>query len=112
MFCAFEGAPLILRAYGKATVLHSQDKEWCKYVKLFPESVAARQVFILNVDLVQSSCGMSVPYFTFVGNRDDLAYWSLKQGSEGIEKYWLKNNQKSIDGFETEIAKRAGLSID
>ncbi|WP_423840999.1 pyridoxamine 5'-phosphate oxidase family protein [Vibrio mytili] len=112
MFCAFEGSPLILRAYGKAIVLHSKDEDWGRYAKIFPESVAARQIFVLNVDLVQSSCGMSVPYFNYEGDRDDLANWSEKQGSEGIEKYWLKKNQKSIDGFETEIAKRSGLNVD
>ncbi len=112
MFCAFEGSPLILRAYGKATVLHSQDDSWGKYAPMFPESVAARQIFVLDVDLVQSSCGMSVPYFTYEGDREDLANWSEKQGTVGIEKYWLKKNQKSIDGFETEIAKRSGLDVE
>ncbi|NOH54043.1 pyridoxamine 5'-phosphate oxidase family protein [Vibrio coralliilyticus] len=110
MFCAFEGAPLILRAYGQASVLHNKDAEWKKYVSLFPESVAARQIFILDINMVQSSCGMSVPYFTYEGDREDLAKWSEKQGTEGIEKYWLKKNQKSIDGFESEIASRLGLS--
>lgn len=28
MFCAFEGAPLILRAYGQARVLHRTDPQW------------------------------------------------------------------------------------
>jgi hypothetical protein len=112
MFCAFDGSPLILRAYGNATVLHSKDKNWSMYTKLFPESVATRQVFVLNIDLVQSSCGMSVPYFSYKGDRDDLANWSTKQGSEGIKKYWFKKNQKSIDGFETEIVKRSGLDVE
>jgi hypothetical protein len=110
MFCAFEGAPLILRAYGQASVLHNKDVEWKKYVSLFPESAAARQIFILDINMVQSSCGMSVPYFSYEGDREDLAKWSEKQGTEGIEKYWLKKNQKSIDGFESEIASRSGLS--
>ncbi len=109
MFCAFEGSPLILRAYGEARVLHCKDKAWREYSSLFPGSVAARQIFILDIHLVQSSCGMSVPYFTYEGDREDLAKWSEKQGSEGIKNYWLKKNQQSIDGFETEIVKRAGL---
>ena len=110
MFCAFEGAPLILRAYGQASVLHNKDVEWKKYVSLFPESAAARQIFILDINMVQSSCGMSVPYFSYEGDREDSAKWSEKQGTEGIEKYWLKKNQKSIDGFASEIASRSGLS--
>ena len=71
----------------------------CLISSLFPESVAARQVFILDINMLQSSCGMSVPYFTYERDREGLAKWSEKQGTEGIEKYWLKNNQKGIDGF-------------
>ncbi len=112
MFCAFEGAPLIFRVYGKAKVLHTKDEEWGQFVQLFPESVASRQIFILDIDFVQSSCGRSVPYFSYEGDRDDLANWSKKQGVEGIEQYWLKKNQKSIDGLETEIAKRSGLDVE
>ncbi|MDS1863198.1 pyridoxamine 5'-phosphate oxidase family protein, partial [Vibrio vulnificus] len=31
------------------------------------------------------------------------------QGKEGIEAYWRKKNQQSIDGFETEIVIRTGI---
>lgn len=110
MFCAFEGKPLILRAYGKAKVLHQKDKEWDGYNSQFPVSVAARQIFVLDISLVQSSCGMSVPYFSYDRDRDDLAEWSEKQGKDGIEKYWVKKNQKSIDGFKTEIIERTDIT--
>ncbi|ELH4233632.1 pyridoxamine 5'-phosphate oxidase family protein [Vibrio fluvialis] len=111
MFCAFDGAPLILRAYGEAKVLHTKDSEWSQYVALFPASVASRQIFLLDIDMVQSSCGMSVPYFNYEGDRDELAKWSDRQGVEGIEQYWLKKNQNSIDGFDTEIAHRADIKL-
>ena len=109
MFCAFDGSPLILRAYGQARVLHRNDPEWSKYIDLFPPSVASRQVFILDIALVQSSCGMSVPYINYEGDRDNLANWSERQGKDGIEAYWAKKNQHSIDGFETEIVERTGI---
>ncbi|WAJ70414.1 pyridoxamine 5'-phosphate oxidase family protein [Catenovulum adriaticum] len=109
MFCAFEGAPMILRAYGNAKMLHQTDAQWSKYQNLFAPSVAARQIFILDINLVQTSCGMSVPYFEYQSDRDDLAKWSVKQGKAGIDKYWIKKNQQSIDGFETQIVERAGI---
>ncbi|MEH6346122.1 MAG: pyridoxamine 5'-phosphate oxidase family protein [Bermanella sp.] len=109
MFCAFEGKPLILRAYGKARVLHQKDKKWAEYSALFPANIATRQIFVLDINMVQSSCGMSVPYFSYEDDRDNLAKWSEKQGPDGIEKYWVKKNQKSIDGFETEIVERTGI---
>ena len=109
MFCDFDGAPLILRAYGTARVLHRQDPEWAEYCELFPASIATRQIFILDISMVQSSCGMSVPYFDYKGDRHELSQWSEKQGKTGIEQYWLNKNQQSIDGFETEISQRTGL---
>ena len=112
MFCAFEGAPLILRAYGRARVLHRGDPEWASSLALFPSSVAARQIFLLDIERVQASCGMSVPLFEYQGDRADLANWSERQGREGIEAYWRKKNQWSLDGLESEILVRSGLSPD
>ena len=109
MFCAFEGSPLILRTYGNAKVLHQGDEQWSEYIDLFPESVASRQIFLLDINMVQSSCGMSVPYYSYEADRDDLAKSAIKQGKAGIENYWLKANQESIDGFDTEIVKRSGI---
>ncbi|UCM43532.1 pyridoxamine 5'-phosphate oxidase family protein [Aeromonas dhakensis] len=112
MFCAFEGAPLILRAYGRARVLHRSDPEWSLFLARFPQSVAARQIFLLDIARIQTSCGMSVPLYEYQGDREDLANWSERQGREGIEAYWRKKNQLSLDGLESEILVRSGLSPD
>ncbi|MBL0519804.1 pyridoxamine 5'-phosphate oxidase family protein [Aeromonas enteropelogenes] len=109
MFCAFEGASLILRAYGQARVLHRGDPEWEAALACFPQSVAARQIFLLDIERVQASCGMSVPLYEYQGDRADLANWSMRQGREGIEAYWRKKNQLSLDGLESEILARSGL---
>ena len=61
MFCAFEGKPLILRLYGEAKIYHKRDSELHKYYNLFPENVGARQIIEMEVDLVQTSCGFTVP---------------------------------------------------
>jgi len=89
--------------------LHKGDIEWDEYIKLFPQSIASRQIFLLDIARVQSSCGMSVPYFSYGSDRNDLAKWSEKQKKEGIEKYWVKKNQQSIDGFDSEIVERSGI---
>ncbi|WP_421209669.1 pyridoxamine 5'-phosphate oxidase family protein [Aeromonas enteropelogenes] len=109
MFCAFEGAPLILRAYGQARVLHRGDTGWEAALARFPASIAARQIFLLDIERVQASCGMSVPLYEYQGDREDLANWSMRQGREGIEAYWRKKNQLSLDGLESEILARSGL---
>lgn len=109
MFCAFEGEPLILRAYGQARVVHASDGAWSSLLDLFPPSVAARQVYVLDIEKVQSSCGMSVPYYDYQGDRQELNNWFERTGEAGIKDYWVKKNQQSIDGFDTEIVERAGL---
>lgn len=103
MFCAFTGKPLILRLYGQAKVYHQYDAEWDELFANFPSIPGARQVFDLNVDLVQTSCGMGVPYFDYVEEREQLTTWATKQGPEGLNQYWHDKNQQSLDGIPTHI---------
>lgn len=106
MFVSFDGRPNILRLYGEAKVVHKNDDEWKELSQYFRLLPGARQIFDLSVDLVQNSCGMSVPLFTYEGDRDQLKDWAVKQGTNGIEEYWKKKNQTSIDGLESNIVDK------
>lgn len=108
MFCAFDGQPLILRIYGTAKVIHKSDPEWNNLIPLFKALPGARQIFDLTIDLVQTSCGMAVPYFSYDGDRDLLSEWATKKGEEGLKHYWKEKNQLSIDGLPTHIVARGG----
>lgn len=108
MFCAFEGAPLILRLYGTAKIIHKTSPEWHELQVLLPSLPGARQIFDLEVELVQSSCGMAVPYFSYEGDRELLSDWAAKKGNEGIKEYWAQKNQFSLDGVPTHIVKHGG----
>ncbi len=103
MFCAFEGKPLILRLYGKAKIFHKRDSVFQEYAPHFPTDAGARQIIVLDVDLVQTSCGFAVPLMDFREERSILSDWSSKKGEAGVEEYWDQKNRKSIDGFETGI---------
>ncbi|SFK31519.1 pyridoxamine 5'-phosphate oxidase family protein [Methylophaga sulfidovorans] len=103
MFCAFNGKPIILRLYGTASVIYQNDKEWNELFPLFDPLPGARQIFDLNIDLVQTSCGMAVPYFDYQGEREQLNNWAEKKGDAGIEDYWREKNSKTIDGIATHI---------
>lgn len=105
MFTAFSGDPMILRVYGEARVIHKDDSEWDAIYPLFTPLPGARQVFDLNVELVQTSCGMSVPFFDYVEERDQLIKWAENKGEEGIRAYWRDRNQLSLDGKPTNILK-------
>ncbi|MFB1487697.1 MULTISPECIES: pyridoxamine 5'-phosphate oxidase family protein [unclassified Thiocapsa] len=106
MFCAFEGPPMILRVYGAARVVHLSDPDWADLLSLFKPLPGARQIFDLAVDLVQTSCGMGVPYFTYNGDREQLVDWAEKKGDEGVRDYWEQKNQVSIEGFQTRIVEK------
>jgi hypothetical protein len=103
MFCAFDGKPLILRLYGHATVYHIDDAEWSEYISLFPELTGARQLVDIEVDLVQTSCGMSIPLMDYVADRELLNNWADKKGRDGIREYWQEKNTVSLDGHPTGI---------
>lgn len=106
MFAAFEGAPMILRLYGSATAIHQSDAEWPGLYANFPANPGARQIFDLQVDLVQTSCGMAVPFFDYVEEREQLNQWAVKKGDDGIREYWRDRNQLSLDGLPTGIAEK------
>lgn len=103
MFCGFEGKPMILRLYGKASIYHHRDVEFHEWINLFSKNTGSRQIIELNIDLVQTSCGYAVPFMDFKEERTTLNSWSEKQGKDKIETYWETKNTKSIDGFETNI---------
>ncbi|MYF97648.1 pyridoxamine 5'-phosphate oxidase family protein [Candidatus Poribacteria bacterium] len=104
MFTAFEDNPMILRLYGTAKAIHTEDTEWKLLFPLFSPIPGARQIFDLNVELVQTSCGMAVPLYNYVGEREQLNRWAAKKGKEGLKEYWEEKNTVSLDGKPTHFA--------
>lgn len=101
MFCSFEGNPLILRVYGTARTIHATDPEWEELYALFPDLAGARQIFDLEIESVQTSCGYAVPLYDFVGQRSRLLSNFEQRGPAGTQAYWAEKNVKSIDGKPT-----------
>lgn len=103
MFCSYEGNPLILRLYGTAKVIHTRDAEWDELIQDFPNYGGKRQIFDMDIKMVQTSCGFAVPLYDFQEHRDILEKWSEKKSEEELEAYWAKKNTVSIDGLNTGI---------
>mgnify|MGYP003668650357 FL=1 len=101
MFCSFEGAPSILRIYGKGKVIHPKDTEWGSVVGLFPKTPGTRQIFEITLESAQTSCGMSIPFYDYKGEREQLNDWAKEKGREGIHQYWEDKNKISIDSKPT-----------
>lgn len=103
MFCAFEGKPLILRVYGVAKTLHRQNTDWNKYSALLPDIPGARNIFLVDIESVQTSCGFAVPLMDYQQDRDVLRNWATKKNTDELTAYWEEKNTVSIDGFPTGI---------
>ena len=104
MFCAFEGAPMILRLYGTAKVLARRSAEYGQLLEAAFNGVeppGARQMIVLDVDRVQTSCGYGVPLFEYAGERDTLRRWAISKGESGLKDYRRQKNVTSIDGMPT-----------
>ena len=101
MFCSFVRQPLILRLYGEARAVHPRDDDWDELAALFPPMRGARNIFVLDIDLVQKSCGYGVPLFEHVGERTLMDSWAETKGDDGLAAYWQQKNLVSLDGLPT-----------
>ena len=101
MMNAFEGNPMILRLYGQARVLHQRDEEWKHYIGLFEKVLGTRQLFVMDIEMVQTSCGFGVPVMEFKHNRSELSKWAEKKGESGIKAYHEEKNTVSLNGKPT-----------
>lgn len=106
MWCSFTKQPMIMRTYGQAKVYHQHDPDWESLYEQFEPLPGARQIFELDIDLVQTSCGMAVPFYEYQSERTSLKDWAAKKGEDGIQEYWEKKNQLSIDGEPTGIFQK------
>jgi len=101
MFCAFDGPPNILRLYGRGYTVLPGDSEWDELSVLFKLVLATRQIIVVDVNMVQTSCGFSVPYYSYEGERDHAEKWALNKGEDGLESYKAEKNRVSLDGLPT-----------
>jgi hypothetical protein len=103
MFCAFEGPPNILRLYGKGYTVLPSHGEWLELTPHFELQLATRQIIVADIDKVQTSCGFSVPYFEYTGERNQAQQWAEKKGADGLEAYKEEKNRISLDGLPTAL---------
>lgn len=104
MFCAFDGPPNILRLYGNGyTVLPGQE-QWSELALNFELVLATRQIIVANIYKVQTSCGFSVPYYSYDGERDHAQKWAENKGAAGLVQYKAEKNMESLDALPTALS--------
>lgn len=99
MFCAFEGAPDVVRLHGRGRVMLRTDPEWHSLAARFPEKKAARAIIVVDVTRVSDSCGFGVPLMQYTGERGLLDAWAERRSPEQITDYQRTRNPTSVDGL-------------
>src|SRR5262249_51182159 len=100
LFCSFDGRPLIVRLYGRGRVVEPGDREWSDLAAAFPEYPGARSVVVLEIERVSETCGFAVPLYEYKGERSQLVESLDRKGPEGLRRYRVEKNLKSIDGLD------------
>ena len=105
MFCNFQQPALILRIYGKGRPVVPWDREWEELAQHFILLPGTRQIFDIEVESVQTSCGWGVPLMTLEKERATLVKYHAKADpAEWAGKY--KTRRTSIDGLPAKTTDR------
>ncbi len=99
LFCAFEGAPNIVRLHGKGEALEPTHPDFATLQPLFPDIPGTRAIIRVTVTRVSDSCGFAVPRYDFKADRDALIKYAENKGPTGMHKYRAQKNQQSVDGL-------------
>lgn len=106
MFVSFVGKPLILRLYGDGRIIFPNSKEWNDIAQYFELLPGYRQAIISDIEIVKTSCGFSVPLYSYEGERDLLINWAVNKGEEKLIQYRKDKNSISMDGIVTPLGKQ------
>ena len=102
MFCAFDNPALILRLYGHGEAVLPQDAGFADLAAHFPSLPGVRQVFVIAVESVQTSCGWGVPRMTLEKERQTLVKYHAQQApEERLAK--IAARTRSIDGLPVRV---------
>jgi hypothetical protein len=99
MFCSFDGPPRIVRLYGTGEVLRPGDAGFDELALRFPTLPGTRAIIRARLDRLSSSCGYSIPFMEYTGEREKLIEWADRKQPSGIAEYWVEKNATSIDGL-------------
>jgi hypothetical protein len=100
MFCAFQGAPKVLRMHGRGRAVEPQEAEFAALQVHFPVYEGTRAIIEVEVTRISESCGYGVPLLKFEAQRAALPAWCRKRGTEGLKIYRQEKNRRSIDGLQ------------
>lgn len=99
MFCAFDGAPNIVRLHGVGRYLTLNDADFASHRSRFGDHPGARGIVVVDVERVSDSYGYAVPNLAFENDREVLDAWAQARGEVKLAAYHHERNTTSIDGL-------------
>lgn len=101
MFCAFDGAPNIVRLHGVGRVLLPGDPGFEQLREVFAKqrTLGQRSIVVVDVERISDSCGYAVPLMQFSRDREVLDRSQKRRDPEYFEDYWQERNTETIDGL-------------
>ena len=99
MFCAFDGAPRIVRIHGTGDVIEPDDEEFAALMESFDDYPGVRSIIRVRATRISDSCGYGVPLYEHKGERDQLQRWARSKGEDGLAQYQQDHNTESLDGL-------------
>lgn len=107
MLCAFDGPPRILRIHGRGSVLMPGDAEFGRLIPVFTPVATVRAIIRIEVTRISTSCGFSVPLYTYDKHRTTGDDYVRKLTDEQLRQYCVDHNQQSIDDIPGLTAEEA-----
>ena len=102
MMCAFDRPALIFRLYGRGRAVLPQDVDWAETAAHFTLLPGTRQIFLIDLDSIQESCGWGVPFMSFDRERETLSKYHAQQDpTERLTK--IAERTESIDGLPVRV---------
>ena len=103
MWTAFDGKPNIVRTFCKGTLIELDDPEFETYHSHFDsiEKSSLRRLIRFSVEKVESSCGMSIPKYEYIEDRDALRSWAQDKANNGTLDTYIEDH---------DIPKNLGIS--
>lgn len=105
MFTNFDRPALILRIYGRGRPVLPQDDEWQQLAERFTLMPGTRQIFVIDIESIQTSCGWGVPFMSLEGERETLKK-AHRQSDPAEWEAKMASRTTSIDGLPTRATDR------
>ncbi len=105
MFCNFQQPALILRIYRRGRPVLPADDGWEDIAEHFTLLPGTRQIFDIDVESVQTSCGYGVPFMELQAERPTLVKYHAKADPSEWEAK-MASRTESIDGLATKPTDR------